>query len=326
MAETPSTFQLTGRSASSDMVERKSMSSSVKPLRQPATISSTVVPSCWRTAAARRSISSPAGGPRRDGLAVAVVVGVDLRGREAERPLRQRRVQRRLHGVEIPGVGRAPDGPLAHDEPAQRRMPDEEPGVHGDAAVQAARTTRRTSPSPRADRPAARPAACPRPAPSSARCSRRAPAPSAPARSRSCRRAPWSRRAAGRGWRWGPRRAARRSGCAGRRNRGRRACPVASITVSAPALSAPDPMPTTRSPSITTSARTGGAPVPSTTVPPRIATVMSVPPVPPAPADAPAPAGGRRPACPRSPARHRSRTASSRPSARTCRWPTGRGH
>ena len=41
MAETPSTFQLTGRSASSDIVERKSISSSVKPLRQPATMSST---------------------------------------------------------------------------------------------------------------------------------------------------------------------------------------------------------------------------------------------------------------------------------------------
>ncbi len=58
MAETPSTFQLTGRSASSDIVARKSTSSAVKPLRQPATISSTVVPSWARTAAARRS-SSP---------------------------------------------------------------------------------------------------------------------------------------------------------------------------------------------------------------------------------------------------------------------------
>ena len=57
MAETPRTFQLTGRSASSDMVARKSMSSALNPLRQPATMSSTVVPSCWRTAAARRSIS-----------------------------------------------------------------------------------------------------------------------------------------------------------------------------------------------------------------------------------------------------------------------------
>ncbi len=58
MADTPSTFQLTGRSARSDIVARKSISSSVKPLRQPGTISSTVVPSCSRTAAARRSISS----------------------------------------------------------------------------------------------------------------------------------------------------------------------------------------------------------------------------------------------------------------------------
>ena len=58
MAETPRTFQLTGRSAKSDMALRKSMSSSLKPLRHPATMSSTVVPSCRRTAAARRSISS----------------------------------------------------------------------------------------------------------------------------------------------------------------------------------------------------------------------------------------------------------------------------
>ena len=58
MAETPSTFQFTGRSARSDMVERNSISSSVNPLRQPGTISSTVVPSWSRTAAARRSISA----------------------------------------------------------------------------------------------------------------------------------------------------------------------------------------------------------------------------------------------------------------------------
>ncbi len=58
MADTPSTFQLTGRSARSDIVDMKSMSSSVKPLRQPATMSSSVVPSWSRTAAASRSISS----------------------------------------------------------------------------------------------------------------------------------------------------------------------------------------------------------------------------------------------------------------------------
>ncbi len=56
--DTPSTFQLTGRSASRDIVAMKSISSSVNPLRQPATMSSTVVPSWERTAAARRSISA----------------------------------------------------------------------------------------------------------------------------------------------------------------------------------------------------------------------------------------------------------------------------
>ena len=57
MAETPSTFQLIGRSASSEILLMRSMSSSVNPLRQPAMISSTVVPSCSRTAAARSSSS-----------------------------------------------------------------------------------------------------------------------------------------------------------------------------------------------------------------------------------------------------------------------------
>ena len=57
IAETPRTFQFTGRSASRDMRAKKSISSSVNPLRQPGTISSTVVPSCSLTAAASRSIS-----------------------------------------------------------------------------------------------------------------------------------------------------------------------------------------------------------------------------------------------------------------------------
>ncbi len=79
----------------------------------------------------------------------------------------------------------------------------------------------------------------------------------------------------------------------------------------------------TRSPSMRTSARTGGAPVPSTTVPPRIAVVMirllALRPARPVPVAAPGPAGGRRPACPRRRAPPRSPTASTRPSGRTCR-------
>ena len=126
MAETPRTFQLTGRSASSDMVARKSMSSALNPLRQPATMSSTVVPSCCAHRGSEALHLLAGRRPRRDGLAVAVVVGVHLRGREAERPLRQRRVQRRLHGVDVVRRGRAADGALAHDEPAQRRVADEE--------------------------------------------------------------------------------------------------------------------------------------------------------------------------------------------------------
>ena len=304
MAETPSTFQLTGRSASSDMVARKSMSSSLNPLRQPATMSSTVVPSCWRTAAARRSISSRAAAREGTGWPSPSLWVWTCEVEKPSAPSSSAACSAASMASMSPRVGRAPDGALPHDEPAQRRVADQEPGVHGDAAVEPARSTRRRSPSPRARPPAARPGACPRPAPSSARCSRRAPAPSAPARSRSCRRARWSRRAAATGWRWGPRRAARRSACAGRRSPASTSMPVASITVSA---RAPSPAPSARRrrsarPSISTSARTGGAPVPSTTVPPRMATVMSLllaccPRVP--GPDARGPAGGRRPACPR---------------------------
>ena len=224
MAETPSTFQLTGRSASSDMVERKSMSSSVKPLRQPATMSSTVVPSCWRTAAARRSISSRVAARDGTGWPSPSLCVWTCEVEKPSAPSTSAACSAASMASMSSGVGRATDGALAHHEPAQRRMADEEPGVHGDAAVEAADPFAEGAPVPGQVRRAARRGACPRPAPSSARCSRRAPVPWAPARSRSCRRAPWSRRGAGRGWRWRPRRAARRSGCAGRRSRGRRAC------------------------------------------------------------------------------------------------------
>ena len=224
MAETPRTFQLTGRSASSDMVDRKSMSSSVKPLRQPATMSSTVVPSCWRTAAARRSISSRLAARDGTGWPSPSLCVWTCEVEKPSAPSTKRCVQRHLHGLQVQLVGRAADGALAHDEPAQRRMADEEACVHGDAAIEAARPTHRRTTSPTAGRPAARPAACPRPAPSSGDVVDVLGAPWAPARSRNCPRAPWSRRAAGTGWRWGPRRAARRSECADRRSRASPAC------------------------------------------------------------------------------------------------------
>ena len=259
------------------------MSSSLNPLRQPATMSSTVVPSCCAHGGGQALHLLAGRRPRRDGLAVAVVVGVHLRGREAERPLRQRGVQRSLHGVDVVRRGGTADGALAHDEPAQRRVADEEARRSPRCGRRAGPASRRRSSSPTAGRPAAPPAACPRPAPSSARCSRRAPAPWAPARSRSCRRAPWSRRAAATGWRWDPRRAGRRSACAGRRSPERPACrwrrsrcprrrrrhrPDAGDRAHPRSRRRPGP---------------AAHPVPSTTVPPRMVTVMPVPPCSPGP-------------------------------------------
>ena len=187
-------------------------------------MSSTVVPSCWRTAAARRSISSRAAARGGHGLAVAVVVRVDLGGGEAERTLVERGVQRRLHGDHVLGVGRAPDRALAHDEAAQRRVADQEAGVHRDPAVEAAQPLAERAPVPgqagpqRGQGHALDPRHHPRDVVGV--LGRRA----APARTRSCHRAPWSRRAGATGWRWGPRRAGRRSGCAGRRSPASPAC------------------------------------------------------------------------------------------------------
>ena len=44
-------------------------------------------------------------------------------------------MQRRLHGVDVVRRGGSADGVLAHDEPAQRRVADQEAGVHRDAPV-----------------------------------------------------------------------------------------------------------------------------------------------------------------------------------------------
>ena len=65
MAETPSTFQLTGRLASSDRVAMRSTSSSLKPFRHPGTMISSVVPSCSADRRAQRLDLGPAGRARR---------------------------------------------------------------------------------------------------------------------------------------------------------------------------------------------------------------------------------------------------------------------
>ncbi len=61
--DTPSTFQFTGRLAATDMAARRSRSSSVKPLMQPARIASSVVPGTSRIAPAS-AISSSWEAPR----------------------------------------------------------------------------------------------------------------------------------------------------------------------------------------------------------------------------------------------------------------------
>ena len=157
MADTPSTFQLTGRSASSDMVERRSMSSSVKPLRQPGTISSTVVPSC---SGARRPPGVPAPPGRRRATGTGWpspslwVCTCDVEKPSA--PSARARVQRALHGVDVRRRRDAPDGTLTHDEPAERRVSDQEAGVHGDAAIEAAEPIAEGGPVPRQPGPQSR--------------------------------------------------------------------------------------------------------------------------------------------------------------------------
>ena len=56
-ADTPSTFQFTGRPARTEILLISSTSASSKPLRHPGRIISTVVPGWEATAAARRSSS-----------------------------------------------------------------------------------------------------------------------------------------------------------------------------------------------------------------------------------------------------------------------------
>ena len=225
MAETPSTFQLTGRSASSDMVARKSTSSSVKPLRQPATMSSTVVPSWSRTAAARRSISARLAAREGTGCPSPSLCVWTWEVEKPSAPSAKRGVQRRHHGVEVRRRGVAAHRALAHHQPAQSRVPDQEAGVDRDPPVEPVQPLPEGRPVPGQPGPQRGERHPLRPGPSSARCSRPRPGPAEPARTRSCRRGPWSPRAAATGWRRGPRRAGRRSGCGGRRSPVRPACP-----------------------------------------------------------------------------------------------------
>ncbi len=58
-------------------------------------------------------------------------------------------MQRRLHGdSRSTALAAPPDGALAHDQPAQRRVADQEAGVHGDAAVEVAEPLAERGPVP----------------------------------------------------------------------------------------------------------------------------------------------------------------------------------
>ena len=198
----------------------RSTSSSLNPLRQPETISSTVVPGWPPHRRGQRLELGPGRRTRGHRLAVAVVVGVGLGGREPERPLGQRLLE---GGSPWPPPARGwPRWPTASSPMATRRSvewPTRKP------ALTPTRPSSRPSHSPNAAhasraRPGGRPAACPPPGPSCRSGSRRGRARSGPARTRSCRRSRWSPRAAATGWPSGPRTAGRRSGCGGRRSPG----------------------------------------------------------------------------------------------------------
>ena len=97
-------------------------------------ISSSCVPGWLRSAPARRSSSSRVRGARRHRVAVAVVVGRGLRGREAHRAGVERVVQVPLHLLDLV-VGRGlAHGVGAHHHAPQRGVPGEEARVHRRAA------------------------------------------------------------------------------------------------------------------------------------------------------------------------------------------------
>ena len=233
----------------------------LKPLRQPGTIISTVVPGVvghhrgqslelvpgWPTATAR------AGHRRRCGCGA-------LRGGEAHGPLGEGLVQRAPPSpASCASAAAAPDRLVAHHDPAQRRVADQEAGVDPDAAVEAGQ--------PLAERP-------PRPVePGLEGGQRHALDPGhhpgqvlgvlgsgrgqgEPAVAAEHRGDPVQRRRAGAS---GPRTAGRRSGCGGRRTQGPPRSPSASMTRAGatrstvpdghdPAVVDPDVGPAARSP------------------------------------------------------------------------------
>ena len=276
MAETPSTFQLTGRSARSDIDGEEVhllVREAVEATGNDELDRRAVVVAYGRGEALHLGPPRGTGG---DGAPVAVVVRVDLRGREPERSVGQGGVQRRLHGVEVGRRGLAADGALAHHQPAQGRVPDQEAGVDRDPPVEPVQPVSEGGPVPgqpgsqRGERHPFDPGHHPGDVvdPVGDERSQREPAVATEDGGHPVERAT--------GWHRGPRRAGRRSGCGGRRSPVRPACPGRR--------GPPPRRPATRRrgrwrrlahPRMATSARTGSAPVPSTTVPPRMTTLTT---------------------------------------------------
>ena len=141
---TVSTFQLSGRLAAARHRGDSSISSSPNRSRQPSKMPSSVVPACSADRLAQRQQLVGLGPARRDRLAVAVGVRVRQRGREAEAAGLERVAAARQHGRDLLGVGLVADGVGAHHVAAERAVADEEPGVHGDVALERGRGTRRS--------------------------------------------------------------------------------------------------------------------------------------------------------------------------------------
>ena len=177
-AVTASTFQLTGRPDRSEMRVSRSTSSSVKPLRQPGTIISIVVPGWSATAAANRSSSPMAAEREGTGWPVAVVVG---RG-----PARWRSPWPPRPGPGgapppcRPAAPRWPRGPRhPRPSPTRRRVecPTRKPALTPTVAVQPGQPLAERTATSSPARPRGRPGACPRPGPACATGRRRGPGP-----------------------------------------------------------------------------------------------------------------------------------------------------
>jgi len=166
----PSTFQLTGRSASKETVVIKSISSSLKPFRHPGTISSTVVP-VSATARARASISPRSAAREGTGRPSPIVMGVDLGGGKPHGAVGQRLVKSLDHGRHLVGRGDLTHRVVAMAARRRAEWPTKKPALTPMRPSRRPSHSRTTSSSSR-DPLGGRAAASPPPWPSSVRGTR----------------------------------------------------------------------------------------------------------------------------------------------------------